>query len=99
MSSLVSRPSAFCCSPMTSPPLPPPAEVTPFGGLGGFGLGDLGFDPGALGNVLLPSLVKKWFPNRTGLLVGAYSAALSLGGAFSIASSRARSTARRCVRR
>src|SRR3954447_24937443 len=36
---------------------------------------------GALGNVLLPSLVKKWFPQHTGLLVGAYSAALSLGGA------------------
>src|SRR3954451_1881555 len=36
---------------------------------------------GAVGNVLLPSLVKKWFPHRTGLLVGAYSAALSLGGA------------------
>jgi CP family cyanate transporter-like MFS transporter len=37
---------------------------------------------GALGNVLLPSLVKKWFPHRTGLLVGAYSAALSFGGAL-----------------
>jgi CP family cyanate transporter-like MFS transporter len=36
---------------------------------------------GALGNVLLPSLVKKWFPDRTGLLVGAYSAALAVGGA------------------
>jgi CP family cyanate transporter-like MFS transporter len=36
---------------------------------------------GALGNVLLPSLVKRWFPTRTGLLVGAYSMALSLGGA------------------
>ena len=35
-----------------SPPLPPPAEVSPFGGLGDFGLGDLGFDPGALGEVL-----------------------------------------------
>lgn len=35
-----------------SPPLPPPAELNPFGGLGEFGLGDLGFDPGALGNVL-----------------------------------------------
>lgn len=35
-----------------SPPLPPPAELSSFGGLGGFGLGDLGFDPGALGNVL-----------------------------------------------
>ncbi len=27
---------------------------------------------GALGNVLLPSLVKRYFPTRTGLLVGAY---------------------------
>ena len=35
-----------------SPPLPPPAEVSAFGGLGEFGLGDLGFDPGALGDVL-----------------------------------------------
>jgi phage protein U len=35
-----------------SPPLPPPAEISAFGGLGDFGLGDLGFDPGALGSVL-----------------------------------------------
>ena len=35
-----------------SPTLPPPAEVSAFGGLGDFGLGDLGFDPGALGDVL-----------------------------------------------
>jgi len=35
-----------------SPPLPPPAEVSAFGGLGDFGLGDLGFDPDALGDVL-----------------------------------------------
>lgn len=35
-----------------SPPLPPPAEVSPFGGLDDFGLGDLGFDAGALGDVL-----------------------------------------------
>lgn len=35
-----------------SPPLPPPAEVSAFGGLDGFGLGDLGFDAGALGGVL-----------------------------------------------
>jgi hypothetical protein len=33
-----------------SPPLPPPATVSPFGGLDG--LGDLGFDAGALGDVL-----------------------------------------------
>lgn len=32
-----------------SPPLPPPAEASSFGGLDGF---DLGFDPGALGGVL-----------------------------------------------
>jgi CP family cyanate transporter-like MFS transporter len=34
---------------------------------------------GALGNVLLPSLVKRYFPGRTGLLVGAYSTAMSIG--------------------
>ena len=32
--------------------MPPPAELSAFGGLGDFGLGDLGFDPGALGDVL-----------------------------------------------
>jgi CP family cyanate transporter-like MFS transporter len=36
---------------------------------------------GALGNVLLPSLVKRYFPTRTGLLVGAYGTAMSAGGA------------------
>ncbi|PRY37736.1 CP family cyanate transporter-like MFS transporter [Geodermatophilus tzadiensis] len=36
---------------------------------------------GALGNVLLPGLVKRWFPGNTGLLVGAYSAAMAIGGA------------------
>lgn len=35
-----------------SPPLPPPAEVSAFGGLDEFGLGDLGFDADALGGVL-----------------------------------------------
>ncbi len=35
-----------------SPPLPEPATVSAFGGLDDFGLGDLGFDPGALGDVL-----------------------------------------------
>ena len=34
-----------------SPPLPPPAELSPFGGLDDFGIGDLGFDPGALGDL------------------------------------------------
>nr|WP_204261794.1 MFS transporter [Blastococcus saxobsidens] len=34
---------------------------------------------GALGNVLLPGLVKRYFPTRTGPLVGAYSTAMGLG--------------------
>ncbi len=34
-----------------SPPLPPPAELQPFGGLGDFGLGDLGFDTSVLGDI------------------------------------------------
>lgn len=34
-----------------SPPLPPPAELEPFGGLGDFGLGDLGFDTGLLDDI------------------------------------------------
>ena len=38
---------------------------------------------GALGNVLLPGLVKRYFPHRTGLLVGAYSTAMAVGGALS----------------
>jgi CP family cyanate transporter-like MFS transporter len=36
---------------------------------------------GALGNVLLPGLVKRYFPHRTGLLVGAYTSAMTAGGA------------------
>jgi len=35
-----------------SPPLPPPAEVSPFGGLDDLDLGNIGFDAGALGDVL-----------------------------------------------
>jgi hypothetical protein len=35
-----------------SPPLPPPAEVSAFGGLGDFGLGDMGFDTDALTGAL-----------------------------------------------
>jgi CP family cyanate transporter-like MFS transporter len=34
---------------------------------------------GALGNVLLPSLVKRYFPRRIGPLVGVYSTAMGLG--------------------
>jgi MFS transporter, CP family, cyanate transporter len=35
---------------------------------------------GALGNVLLPGLVKRYFPGRTGLLVSAYGTAMAIGG-------------------
>jgi hypothetical protein len=34
-----------------SPQLPPPAELQAFGGLDDFGLGELGFDPGALADI------------------------------------------------
>ena len=46
---------AYAITLAESPPLPPPAVSTSFGGLGDLdvgGLGDLGFDPGALGDVL-----------------------------------------------
>ncbi|MES4907414.1 MULTISPECIES: MFS transporter [unclassified Streptomyces] len=35
----------------------------------------------AVGNVLMPVIVKRWFPDRVGPMTGAYSMALSLGGA------------------
>jgi CP family cyanate transporter-like MFS transporter len=41
---------------------------------------------GARGNVLLPGLVKRYFPGRTGLLVGAYGTAMSVGGAIAAVS-------------
>jgi CP family cyanate transporter-like MFS transporter len=41
---------------------------------------------GALGNVLLPGLVKRYFPGRTGLLVGAYGTAMAVGGAVAAVS-------------
>lgn len=53
-----------------SPPLPPPAEVSSFGGLGDFGLGDLGFDPGALGGVLSD------IADQAGAVMGAVDAAI-----------------------
>ena len=52
------------------------------GSVGLFLLGTvLAMGGGALGNVLLPSLVKRYFPHRTGLLVGAYTGAMATGGA------------------
>jgi hypothetical protein len=44
--------TSYCIALAESPPLPPPEEVSAFGGLDDFGLGDLGFDPGALSDVL-----------------------------------------------
>jgi CP family cyanate transporter-like MFS transporter len=44
---------------------------------------------GALGNVMLPSLVKRWFPTRTGLLVSAYGTAMAIGGALASGSTAA----------
>jgi hypothetical protein len=42
---------AFTLELVESPPLPPPAELTGFGGLDDFGLGDLGFDTDLLGEL------------------------------------------------
>jgi CP family cyanate transporter-like MFS transporter len=44
---------------------------------------------GALGNVLLPGLVKRYFPHRTGALVSAYSTAMAIGGALAAGSTAA----------
>jgi len=44
--------TAFALMLAESPALPPPAEVSAFGGLGDFGLGDMGFDPESLGDTL-----------------------------------------------
>lgn len=41
---------------------------------------------GALGNVLLPSLVKRYFPHRTGALVGAYTTAMAAGATIAAVS-------------
>jgi hypothetical protein len=57
-----------------SPPLPPPAEVSGgFGGLGDFGLGDLGFDTDILGDL----------SNLAGDVAGAVSQALDVVDALS----------------
>jgi phage protein U len=60
-----------------SPPLPPPAELSPFGGLDDFGLGDLGFDAGAIGDVLGEVL------DQAGAISGALDAALDAVSAVS----------------
>jgi hypothetical protein len=64
-----------------SPPLPAPAEVSGFGGLDDFGLGDLGIDPGVLGDI----------EDLAGELAGAVDQALgaveALGALASLAAS------------
>jgi hypothetical protein len=56
-----------------SPPLPPPAEVSPFGGLDDFGVGDLGFDTDILGDL----------QNLAGEVAGAIDQALDVVGQLS----------------
>lgn len=56
-----------------SPPLPPPAEISGFGGLDDFGLGDLGFDTDILGNL----------QDLAGDIAGAVDAALDVIDALS----------------
>ena len=56
-----------------SPPLPPPAEVSGFGGLDDFGLGDLGFDTSILGDIA----------DAAGQVAGAVNDALAVVDALS----------------
>jgi phage protein U len=65
-----------------SPPLPPPAELSPFGGLGDFGVGDLGFDAGALGD--LAGEVADQAGAIAGTLDGALDAVKGLGSLASL---------------
>lgn len=45
------RETAYEITLVENPPLPPPAEVSGFGGLDDFGLGDLGFDTDIMGDL------------------------------------------------
>lgn len=45
------RRATYCLELVESPPLPPPAEVSGFGGLDDFGFGDLGFDTDIMGGL------------------------------------------------
>jgi phage protein U len=67
---------AYAIALAESPALPAPAELSPFGGLGDFGLGDLGFDAGALDDLLGDVL------EQAGELSGALDAALDVVSAI-----------------
>jgi hypothetical protein len=67
---------SYALSLVESPPLPEPAQATPFGGLDDLGLGDLGFDTGALDGVLGD------ITDQAGALTGALDAALDAVGAL-----------------
>lgn len=55
-----------------SPPLPPPAEISGFGGLDDFGLGDLGFDTSIMGDLA----------NAVGEVASAVDTAMKVAGAL-----------------
>lgn len=74
----------YMLSLVESPPLPPPAQLSSFGGLDDFGVGDLGFDTDMLGDLA----------NAAGDIAGAVDAAMSAidtlsalaGGALNVGS-------------
>jgi hypothetical protein len=61
---------SYCVELVESPPLPPPAELSQFGGFDEFGLGDLGFEADALGGLMDDVLA------QAGSIAGAVDAAL-----------------------
>lgn len=60
-----------------SPPLPPPAEISGFGGLDDFGLGDLGFDTSIMGDLV----------NAAGEIAAAVDTAMKVADALEALSS------------
>jgi uncharacterized protein DUF6046 len=74
----------YAISLVESPPLPPPAQLSSFGGLDDFGIGDLGFDTDVLGDLA----------DMAGNIAGAVDAAMSAidtlsalaGGALNVGS-------------